>query len=165
MESGPGLLGHDLSAYPTDPSLTPPSGSRSVTASPPRGTLTPEQRELKRQRDQARRDSKVSQRIRRAGSNSSQGGYDVNSPPSTMADLTSSVSLPSIPVYTTAPTDISLLTEPTTLAPQLVLPPYSPPLPSSTQGMFPSPYATGPYMTDYGAYPASTGANMPAHYG
>lgn len=40
-----------------------PMYARSISSSPPRGSLTPEQRELKRQRDFARRDSKS--RIRR----------------------------------------------------------------------------------------------------
>lgn len=164
--SGSAYLGHDLGHYGSDPSMTPPSAPRSMTGSPPRPSLAPEQRELKRQRDMARRDSKVSQRIRRAGSNSSsQGGYEVSSPPS---DLASTTSLPSMPVYTTAPAELSLLTEPTTLAPQLVMGhgSYSPPLPSSSsQSMFPTPYQQQqPYM-DYSAYPTTTGASMPSHYG
>jgi hypothetical protein len=40
-----------------------PLYGRSISSSPPRGSLTPEQRELKRQRDHARRDTK--DRIRR----------------------------------------------------------------------------------------------------
>jgi hypothetical protein len=42
---------------------------RSISSSPPRGTLTPEQRELKRQRDLSRRDSKVQMRRDRSTSN------------------------------------------------------------------------------------------------
>ncbi|KAJ9137872.1 Transcription factor C2C2 protein [Pleurostoma richardsiae] len=163
LEPGSGLLGHDLGSYGSE-SMASPSGSRSVTASPPRGALTPEQRELKRQRDQARRDSKVTARIKRAGSNSSQGPYDVASPPAPMADLASTASLPSMPVYTTAPSDMSMLTEPaTTMGAQLVLPSYSPPMSSQAQPIFPSPYQQ-PYMADYSAYPTSTGASLPPHY-
>ncbi|GKT55421.1 LOW QUALITY PROTEIN: transcription factor C2C2 protein [Colletotrichum tofieldiae] len=117
------LLGHNLSSlgHVPDASLTPPSGSRSVTASPPRGTLTPEQRELKKQRDMARRDSKASQRVRRAGSNP----Y-VHSPPLSLPDVSSTMG---VPIYTTAPAPISLLAEPTTtMGSSSYLPSYSPPL-------------------------------------
>jgi hypothetical protein len=162
MESGNGLLSQDLSSYGSDASLTPPSGSTSLTSSPPRGTLTPEQRELKRQRDQARRDSKLVARNRRADSTSSY----VHSPPVHMADLTTAAS--SMPIYTTAPSQISLLAEPaSTLAPQQYLPSFSPPMPDHTQsGLFSSPYSTASYMpVDYSSsYPPTTHA-MPAHYG
>ncbi|KAF4862810.1 putative C2H2-type zinc-finger transcription factor orf8 [Colletotrichum siamense] len=121
-ESSGTLLGHNLASLgSSDASLTPPSGSRSVTASPPRGVMTPEQRELKKQRDQARRDSKTSQRVRRAGSNS----Y-IHSPPLSMPDVSSTMG---VPVYTTAPAPISLLAEPTTtMGSSSYLPSYSPPL-------------------------------------
>ncbi|CAG8973147.1 hypothetical protein HYALB_00008678 [Hymenoscyphus albidus] len=56
-----------LSAY-DDPKLMP-MYARSLSSSPPRGTLTPEQRELKRQRDHARRDSKTRARRERSVSN------------------------------------------------------------------------------------------------
>jgi len=46
-----------------------PMYARSISSSPPRGTLTPEQRELKRQRDLSRRDSKVQVRRDRSTSN------------------------------------------------------------------------------------------------
>ncbi|RFU29673.1 hypothetical protein B7463_g6650, partial [Scytalidium lignicola] len=51
-----------------DPRLIP-IYARSLSSSPPRGTLTPEQRELKRQRDHARRDSKSRLRRDRSPSN------------------------------------------------------------------------------------------------
>lgn len=156
-----GLIGHDMGHYHPESSMSPPIHSRSATSSPPR--MTAEQRELKRQRDQARRDSKLSARYHRAGSQGSQSGYEVTSPPASQADFIGTSSLPSMPVYTTAPTDISLLTEPTTLAPQMVLPPYSPPLPSSNQMGYPSPYSQPQYM-DY-SYPPSTGAPLSSHYG
>ncbi len=149
----------DLGPYGSDASLTPPSGSRSVTGSPPR-TLTPEQRELKRQRDQARHSSKVHVRGRRTDSASS----SVYSPPVTLADMASGVS--SMSVYTTAPPQISLLAEPS--APQY-LPPFSPPLSDHHQhqhqaNMFTSPYPPQSYMPDYG-YPPATAPSMPSHYG
>ncbi|ROW01443.1 hypothetical protein VPNG_07587 [Cytospora leucostoma] len=156
-----GLIGHDMGHYHPESSMSPPIHSRSATSSPPR--MTAEQRELKRQRDQARRDSKLSARFHRAGSQGSQSGYEVTSPPSSQAEFVGTSSLPNMPVYTTAPTDISLLTEPTTLAPQMVLPPYSPPLPSSNQMGYPSPYSQPQYM-DY-SYPPSTGAPLSSHYG
>ena len=46
-----------------------PMYQRSLSSSPPRGNLTPEQRELKRQRDHARRDSKTRIRKERSASN------------------------------------------------------------------------------------------------
>jgi hypothetical protein len=48
-----------------------PMYARSISSSPPRGSLTPEQRELKRQRDSARRDSKNQMRRERSLSNTS----------------------------------------------------------------------------------------------
>lgn len=156
-----GLLGQDMSHYAPESSLSPPMHSRSATSSPPR--MSAEQRELKRQREQARRDSKLSARIQRAGSQGSHSGYEVSSPPPNQGEFAHTSSMSSMPVYTTAPTDISLLTEPTTLAPQMVLPSYSPPLPSSNQMGFPSPYQQPQYM-DY-AYPPSTGAPLSSHYG
>lgn len=72
-------VGHDLGSvsHDSDVSLTPPSTPRSVTGSLPRGVLTSEQRELKRQRDLARRGSKASMRARRGMS----GSYSSHSPP------------------------------------------------------------------------------------
>jgi hypothetical protein len=51
-----------------DPKLMP-MYARSISSSPPRQNLTPEQRELKRQRDLTRRDSKVRMRRDRSTSN------------------------------------------------------------------------------------------------
>ena len=48
-----------------------PVYARSLSSSPPRGSLTPEQRELKRQRDHVRRDSKTQIRRDRSQSNQS----------------------------------------------------------------------------------------------
>lgn len=148
--------------------------------------MTPEQRELKRQRDQARRDSKLAARLHRASSHSSLSGhYEVPSPPHSTnedytggnRDYTSTTGLSHMPIYTTAPADISLLTEPTTLAPQMIMPPYSPPmstsnslplhsppLPSSTSTVFPSPYQPHSYLPEY-PYTPSSSSSVSSQYG
>jgi len=157
VEQSNGLLGPDLSHYASDASLTPPSGSRSVTASPPRSSLTAEQRELKRQRDQARHNSKLQVRGRRTGSGSS----SVYSPPVTLADLASGAT--AMPVYTTAPSHMSLLSDPPTTQ---YLPPFSPPISDHNQtGMFPSHYPPPSYIPEYHGYPSGGNPNLPSHYG
>lgn len=169
--------GQDLGPYSSEASLSPPSHSRSITNSPSR--MTAEQRELKRQRDQARRDSKLASRLHRSSSHSSHSEqYEVPSPPHSInGDYASTTSLSHMPIYTTAPADISLLTQPTTLAPQLVmqayspplptsssLPLHSPPLPSSTSTVFPSPYQPHSYLPEY-PYTPSTTSSVSSHYG
>ncbi|KAI0478822.1 hypothetical protein GGR56DRAFT_344112 [Xylariaceae sp. FL0804] len=136
LESSSELLNHNLPALPSlghhhdsESSMTPPTNSRSLTSSPPRPILTPEQRELKRQRDQARRESKSTVRARRAMSNHSYSTGS-QSPPVTMAEYSSGSSMPSaspsMPVYTTAPSQISLLAEPvTTVGGGSYIPSYS----------------------------------------
>lgn len=117
-----GLLPQDMGHRAPESSLSPPVHSRSATSSPPR--MSAEQRELKRQHERARRDSKLSARIQRPGSQRLHRSYEVTSPPSTQGEFarTSSMSrISSMPVHTTAPTDISLLTESTTLEVVLVL--------------------------------------------
>ncbi|KAK4170401.1 hypothetical protein QBC43DRAFT_348885 [Cladorrhinum sp. PSN259] len=156
MDSGNGLLPPDMGHYGSEASLSPPSGSRSVTGSPPRSNLTPEQRELKRQRDQHRHSSKLHARGRRAGS----GSDSMYSPPATLADLSTGSS--SMSIYTTAPPQMPLMAEP---QPPQYLPPFSPQLPDQTQaGMFASPYPPQSYMPDYG-YQASAPPSLPSHYG
>lgn len=168
------FIGHEIGPYDPEPSMSPPSHSRSITDSPPR--MAPEQRELKRQRDQARRDSKLSARIHRAGSHSSQNAYEVPSPPHSAAGDYATTGMSSMPIYTSAPSDLALLTEPTTLAPQMCLPPYSPPLPtstslplhspplpSSTSTVFPSPYQAPQYLQEY-PYTPSSGSSISSHY-
>ncbi|KAI1491391.1 hypothetical protein F5X96DRAFT_693421 [Biscogniauxia mediterranea] len=150
------LLGHDLSSvgHGSDASLTPPSNPRSLTSSPPRPILTPEQRELKRQRDQARRDSKSSVRARRGMSSSYSSASQ--SPPVTMSEFAASSPMP---VYTTAPSQISLLAEPvTTLPGHSYIPSYSPsPLPDhGNSGMFSPPFSSLP-SNDYMALSYSPG--------
>lgn len=156
-----GLLGHDLSSYGSEASLTPPSGPSSVTASPPRN-MSAEQRELRRQRDQNRRESKKAVRIRRA-TGSSYGG----SPPVSMADMASPTNLP---VYTTGPTQISLLTEPTTLAStsSYSMPTYATSLPTDpqTQPLFSAPYQPHTsYLGEYQPAYTTTPPSLPSQYG
>ncbi|KAI5868663.1 hypothetical protein GGS23DRAFT_592420 [Durotheca rogersii] len=147
LDSSPDLLGHDMSSvgHSSTASMTPPSGSRSLTSSPPRFTLTPEQRELKRQRDQARRDSKTSARARRAMSTYSSASQ---SPPVSMHEFSSASP---VPVYTTAPAQISLLAEPATTMAGSYMSSYSTsPLPDHSHSpMFTpqfSPMPHGDYM-------------------
>ncbi len=71
---GDQFLQQQLSPGMTSGQLTPYDGpklmyARSLSSSPPQGNLTPEQRELKRQRDHARRDSKTRMRRDRSLSN------------------------------------------------------------------------------------------------
>ncbi|TRX98933.1 hypothetical protein FHL15_000275 [Xylaria flabelliformis] len=150
LESSPELLSHEVSSvgHGSDiSSLTPPSGSRSLTSSSPRPILTPEQRELKRQRDQARRDSKTSARVRRGMSNNSYPPAAAQSPPVTIHDFSSA---PAMPIYTTAPSQISLLAEPvTTVGPSYMSSYSTSPLPDhGNSQMFPhySPLPSNDYM-------------------
>lgn len=153
LDSSGGLLGHDLGSYASDASLTPPSGSRSATASPPIGTLTAGQREIKRQRDHARHSSKLAARSGRTSSGSSYG----HSPPVTMADLTTSGA--GLPIYPSASSPIPS---------QPYLPSFSPPIADQSQaGMYSNPYPQQQYMSvDYSPnYSASTAPSLPSNYG
>ncbi|WXC41407.1 hypothetical protein QX201_001211 [Fusarium graminearum] len=97
--------------------------SRSVTSSPPRFTLSTDQREVKRQSDRARRDSRIVSRMCRANSNS----Y-VDSSSSTMG-LPSTTGAMSIPTYTTAPAPVTLMSDtPTSMSSSTYLQSYSPTL-------------------------------------
>lgn len=130
---------HDYtSAYTTgsEPSLTPPSVTSSLTSSPPRHVFTPEQRELKRQQDRARRDSRQLSRLRRV---SSQTSYMESPSMSPIPDVATTMDMPA---YSTSTAPISLLSEPAGLPQQPYMPSYSPPLndPSQAQ-MFPTPYS------------------------
>ncbi|KAI1444723.1 hypothetical protein F5Y02DRAFT_418736 [Annulohypoxylon stygium] len=145
LDAGADLLGHDMSSvgHGSDASMTPPSGSRSLTSSPPRFTLTPEQRELKRQRDQARRDSKTTARARRAMSTYSSASQ---SPPVSLHEFSSASP---VPVYTTAPSQISLLAEPaTSIAPQYMSSYSTSPLPDHGSPMFTHQFSSLP-PSDY----------------
>ncbi|KAF7535974.1 hypothetical protein G7Z17_g13120 [Cylindrodendrum hubeiense] len=104
----------------SEPSLTPPMGTRSLTSSPPRYSLTAEQRELKRQQDKARRDTRLMSRMRRTSS----PPYAESTSSMPLSDASSAMSLPA---YTTAPTPVSLMSEPaTTMSTSPYLPSYSP---------------------------------------
>jgi hypothetical protein len=98
--------------------------SRADSASPPRGSFTSEQREIKRQRDLARRDSKTRYRRERSASNP----YVVSSHPSPAL-------LPvSLSGYTTSHSPSPLLSS---VTPALASPPYMasfPPQISDTSG-------------------------------
>lgn len=148
LESSPELLSHEISGVGHESdisSLTPPNGSRSLTSSPPRPILTPEQRELKRQRDQARRDSKTTARVRRGMSNNSYSASQ--SPPVSMHHFSSASPLP---VYTTAPTQISLLAEPVTTVGPSYMPSYSSsPLPDHGNSQMFSPHYSPLPSNDY----------------
>ncbi|KAI2628319.1 hypothetical protein GGS21DRAFT_492640 [Xylaria nigripes] len=157
LETSPELLSHDISGVGHGSDISsmtpPPSGPRSLTSSPPRPILTPEQRELKRQRDQARRDSKTSVRVRRGmGSTSYPPGAP--SPPMTMHDFSSSSPMP---VYTTASAQISLLAEPVTTVAPSYMPAYSTsPLPDHGHPQMFSHYSPLPSNDYMGMnYPAS----------
>ena len=65
----PGVSAGQLSTSLYEEPKLMPVYSRSLSSSPPRGNLTTEQRELKRQRDHARRDSKTRMRRERSTSN------------------------------------------------------------------------------------------------
>ncbi|KAF7555620.1 hypothetical protein G7046_g6512 [Stylonectria norvegica] len=146
-QNGPGhsMLGHNLSSmdHRSETNQTPSSAPRSLTSSPPRLSLTAEQRELKRQQDRVRRDSRITTRMRRT---SSQSYADSPPPAMAMPDATSAINLP---VYTTAPAPMSLLSEPTS-APSYL--PYSPSLEDQQQA-----HATQ-------VYPSAYQSNMQPNY-
>jgi hypothetical protein len=156
LDSGSSLMPPDYQPYGSEASLSPPSESRSATASPPRLGLTPEQRELKRQRDHARHQSKLQVRNRRAESSSSSTYSTATTPIPNMTTAS-----PSLPVYSTAPAQLSLLTEPS--APHY-LPAYTAPLHDSQSSMYTAPYSQSYLPADYG-YPPSTSPGLPSQYG
>ncbi|RGP65637.1 hypothetical protein FLONG3_9140 [Fusarium longipes] len=97
--------------------------SRSVTSSPPRFTLSTDQREVKRQSDRARRDSRLVNRMHRANSNS----YADSS--SSSMGLPSTTATMSIPAYTTAPAPVTLMSDTSTsMSSSTYLQSYSPTL-------------------------------------
>lgn len=110
------LLGHHLAlGGGSDAGYASTAGSRSINGSPPRQPLSVEQRELKRQMDHVRRESKSAARFRRSNSNP----Y--------LEDATTSAL--GMPAYTAAAAPISLLAEPATSVPgQGYLSAYSQPL-------------------------------------
>ncbi|KAI0815512.1 hypothetical protein GGR55DRAFT_349904 [Xylaria sp. FL0064] len=162
LESSPEILSHDIPSvgHGSDiSSLTPPpSGSRSLTSSPPRPILTPEQRELKRQRDQARRDSKTSVRVRRGMSNNAYTAA-TQSPPVTMHEFSSASPMP---IYTTAPSQISLLAEPvTTVGPSYMSSYSTSPLPDQGNSQMFTPHYSPLPSNDYMGMNYQTGYPPP----
>ncbi|KAM4059681.1 putative transcription factor c2h2 protein [Hirsutella rhossiliensis] len=119
----------------SEPSLTPPSETRSLASSPPRGAWTPAQLELRRQRDRVRRDLKLSARIQRINSNSYVPSSSV-----ALGDVSSTMNVSN---YTTSPSAVPLVATPaTTMSEQSFLPSYSPTLQDQSHGgqAFASPY-------------------------
>ncbi|KAL6873202.1 hypothetical protein J3F83DRAFT_607268 [Trichoderma novae-zelandiae] len=104
----------------SEPSVSPQSVPRTLHASTPKSMFGAEHRVLKKQREKVRRDSKVHARVHRAS--------DTANHPFMQASLSAITSTMALPVYSTAgPTNISLLSEPTsTLSEPQYLPPYSP---------------------------------------
>ncbi|KAM0486840.1 hypothetical protein ACHAPX_000103 [Trichoderma viride] len=139
----------------SESSVSPQSLPKMLPPSPTRSILTPEQRELKKQRDRARRGERITTRIR-AGSSSS-SSY-MGSPPMTMSDATSPMSLP---VYTTAPQPISLLSE---SAPSIHEPSYLPPFSPHLQESAYAPSYQQPLQSNYPMsmdYPANYPSSSP----
>ncbi|GAB1319523.1 hypothetical protein MFIFM68171_09733 [Madurella fahalii] len=67
----------------------------------------------------------------------------------------------SMPIYTTAPSRVTMLAEPSAFQ---CLPPYLPQLPDHNQPKtFTNPYPPQFYMPDY-VYPTTTAASLPSHY-
>jgi hypothetical protein len=122
----PGLSPGQLTPSIYDEPKLMPVYARSLSSSPPRGSLTPEQRELKRQRDHARRDSKT--RIRRDRSASNQSN------PYVVSQNTSPDLLPrTLPEFANSLTPSPLLSQGSlqnspALGGNSFLTPYSPPL-------------------------------------
>lgn len=123
-------------SHGSEPSLTPPTIARSLTSSPPRAFLTPEQHEIKREDNRARRESRFAARRRRVSNHTSY----LNSPAmSPLPDMPSPMDMPS---YTSSPTSASLLSHSAgSLGTSPYMPSYIPPLhdPSQAQ-MFTTSY-------------------------
>ncbi|KAF4500662.1 hypothetical protein FAGAP_3152 [Fusarium agapanthi] len=152
--SGNSLLSPGLPSmgHVSGSSLTPPPQSRSVTSSPPRLSLSADQREVKRQSDRARRDSRLVNRMRRTNSNP----Y-VDSSPSALGLATTTTAM-NISAYTTAPAPVTLMSDtPTTMSSSTYLQSYSPSLEDH------QPQSAPVYPT---SYPQSLQANynMPVDY-
>jgi hypothetical protein len=126
----PGMSPGQLTPAVFDEPKLMPVYARSLSSSPPRGSLTPEQRELKRQRDFARRDSKT--RIRRDRSTSNQSN------PYIVSQNGSPDLLPrTLPEYAQSLTPSPLLSQESlqaspALGSNSFLAPYSPPLNQGT---------------------------------
>lgn len=126
-----------------DPKLIP-LYARSLSSSPPRGGLTAEQRELKRQRDHARRDSKT--RVRRERSTSNPYVISQNASPDILSGP--------LPEYTSSLTPSPLLSQNSpSLGGTSYLPTYSPNLAGDVSSDIYGPvYSMGP--DDFTSTPA-----------
>jgi hypothetical protein len=111
---------------PFDDSNFMPMFARSLSNSPPRGHFTPEQRELKRQRDHARRDSRTREKVRRDRSLSNPYSVSQRTSPNILAR--------------------SMTDFPTTVAPTPLLSQGSP---SLSNAPYLAPYSS-PLMSDQG---------------
>jgi hypothetical protein len=141
--SSPGLSQGTLTPF-DDPKLMP-IYARSLSSSPPRGSLTPEQRELKRQRDHARRDSKT--RIRRERSTSNPYVVSQNGSPDMLPGA--------LPEYTSSLTPSPLLSQGSpSMGSTSYLAPYSPQLggDSGSSDIYGPVYTMGP--NDFTSTPA-----------
>lgn len=174
------FLGSGLAPYGSELNLAPLTASRSSTASPPRTVFkfSAEGRELKRQRDQYRRENKTATRVRRADSVASSidsiGSFSQLSPSRSLSDITPTTAMP---IFTSAPSQLSLPSESTTT---LATSPYMPAaysLPLTTgpsEHLFPQYSEPASYMPDYSASystPSTTSSSMssqshgfPSHY-
>ncbi|KAK0392651.1 hypothetical protein NLU13_2146 [Sarocladium strictum] len=125
-----------ISAHSGDSPL-PGTSTRSLTASPPQLQLTPEQRELKRQQDRARRGSRLNARFKRESSNTP---FFDSPPPMHLPD--GSTAAIEMSQYSAAPTQMALLSDPSSLPAGHYMSSYSPPLPETQPAapMFPTPY-------------------------
>lgn len=130
------MFGADFSMMTgSEPSLTPPSETRSLASSPPRGAWMPAHSELRRQRDRVRRDLKLSTRIQRV-----HGDSYMASPPAVLGDASGAMH---VPIYTTAPSSVPLVAaSATSMSSQPFPPTYSPTLQTQSHGgqAFTSPY-------------------------
>lgn len=115
----------------------PATSTRSLTASPPQLQFSPEQRGLKRQQDRARRESRLSARLRRESSNTP---FFDSPPPMPLPDSTTAAI--EIPPYSAAPTHMAMLSDSSSLPNAHYMPSYSPPMPEAQPSapMFPTPF-------------------------
>ncbi|KAG0650639.1 putative C2H2-type zinc-finger transcription factor orf8 [Hyphodiscus hymeniophilus] len=147
QQMSPGMQSRQLTPY-NDPKVMP-MYARSLSSSPPRGNLTPEQRELKRQRDHARRDSKT--RVRRDRSLSNPYSVSQRTSPNLLAR--SITEFPS----TLAPSPLLSEGSPSLSSSSYLAPPYSSPLmsdqgPSDMYGVM-FPMAANDYNNTIPSYP------------
>jgi len=127
--------------------------TRSLSSSPPQGMFTTEQRELKRQRDEARRTSKTRMRRDRSTSNS----YNASQPPVPASDLlppgtTTSFSSTMTPTSIPAETPLPLANQPyLTAAPNHLSNTSSPELFGTTFPLSITNEFSGPFVMPYSA--------------